>query len=314
MAAAPCAYSRKILQGPRRTSRRTATSAGPSLRDRTDRSWHRRARTQPINPLEHCAAPAPASARRRRRRAHDQMRRPFAQTRSWWRRCRSRHRSLARPPKAWRDQSGCRPPVSAGYPAPAAGWPSAGLPVRSSTQSDRRFDRGLWGCPYARAPVMLGADIPRNQQARMKCSSPPRLRGGSFSSATSHGLEGGVRIPECNRTGKRPGACPDRVAVIAALNDPLTILLADDFSDVVTPDDDCSDSRTTCIRPIVGPRSRKIIRRTGIATDLTAHVPPTPSRRPPGIVGVPTCIAQMVMMIRSGFRTRCERAKHSRCS
>jgi hypothetical protein len=94
----------------------------------------------------------------------------------------------------------------------------------------------------------------------------------------------------------------------------LTILFADDLSDVVTPDDDGSDGRTTRIRAIVGPRSRKIIRRTGIASYLTAHVPPTPSRRPPGIVGVPTCIPQMVMMVGSGFRARRERAKHSRCS
>jgi hypothetical protein len=65
------------------------------------------------------------------------------------------------------------------------------------------------------------------------------------------------------------------VAVIAALNYPVTILLADDLTDVVTPDDDCSDSRTIRIRPIVGPRSRKIIGWSGIAADLRAHVPRT---------------------------------------
>lgn len=74
------------------------------------------------------------------------------------------------------------------------------------------------------------------------------------------------------------------MAVIAALNYPLTILLADDLTDVVTPDDDCSDSRTTCIRPIVGPRSRKIIGWSGIAADLRAHVPAAPRSRPAGVV------------------------------
>ena len=67
------------------------------------------------------------------------------------------------------------------------------------------------------------------------------------------------------------------MAVIATLNYPLTLLPADDLTDVVTPDDDCSDSWTTCIRPIVGPRSRKIIGWSGIAADLRAHVPTAPS-------------------------------------
>jgi hypothetical protein len=31
------------------------------------------------------------------------------------------------------------------------------------------------------------------------------------------------------------------MAVVAALHDPLTVLLADDLTDVVTPDDDGSD-------------------------------------------------------------------------
>jgi hypothetical protein len=74
------------------------------------------------------------------------------------------------------------------------------------------------------------------------------------------------------------------VAVIATLNYPLTLLPADDLTDVVTPDDDCSDSWTTCIRPIVGPRSRKIIGWSGIAADLRAHVPSAPRPRPADVV------------------------------
>jgi hypothetical protein len=37
------------------------------------------------------------------------------------------------------------------------------------------------------------------------------------------------------------------MAVIAALHDPLTILVADDLADVVTPDDDGPDRRSTGI-------------------------------------------------------------------
>jgi hypothetical protein len=37
------------------------------------------------------------------------------------------------------------------------------------------------------------------------------------------------------------------VAVIAALHDPLTVFLADDLADVVTPDDDGSDGWASCI-------------------------------------------------------------------
>jgi hypothetical protein len=35
------------------------------------------------------------------------------------------------------------------------------------------------------------------------------------------------------------------MAVVAALHDPLTVLVADDFADVVTPDDNRSDRWST---------------------------------------------------------------------
>jgi len=37
------------------------------------------------------------------------------------------------------------------------------------------------------------------------------------------------------------------VAVIAALHDPLTVLVADDLADVVTPDNDRADRRSASI-------------------------------------------------------------------
>jgi hypothetical protein len=41
--------------------------------------------------------------------------------------------------------------------------------------------------------------------------------------------------------GNRPRSGSHRMSVVAALNDPLTVFLADDFSDVVSPDNDRAD-------------------------------------------------------------------------
>src|SRR5579871_3519862 len=70
--------------------------------------------------------------------------------------------------------------------------------------------------------------------------------------------------------------------VIAALDDPLAILLADNFSDVMTPDHDCTDRRTAGIGAVMRPRTGKVIRRSGIGSDLLAHVPSAPGGWPPG--------------------------------
>jgi len=54
-------------------------------------------------------------------------------------------------------------------------------------------------------------------------------------------LETGLGLPERNGTRQRSRARPNGMAVIAALHDPLTVLLADDLAHMVTPDDDGSD-------------------------------------------------------------------------
>jgi hypothetical protein len=54
-------------------------------------------------------------------------------------------------------------------------------------------------------------------------------------------LECDLGLPKRNGTRQRSRTCPNRMAVVAALHDPLTILLSDDFADVVTPDDDGPD-------------------------------------------------------------------------
>ena len=43
------------------------------------------------------------------------------------------------------------------------------------------------------------------------------------------------------------------MAVVAALDDPLTVFLADYFTDVVRPNHDGTDSGTTCIGSVVSP-------------------------------------------------------------
>jgi hypothetical protein len=54
-------------------------------------------------------------------------------------------------------------------------------------------------------------------------------------------LERGLGLPKRNGTRQRSRTCPNGMAVVAALHDPLTILVADDLADVMTPDDDGPD-------------------------------------------------------------------------
>jgi hypothetical protein len=72
-------------------------------------------------------------------------------------------------------------------------------------------------------------------------------------SAHNHRLERCICVPECDGTGKRSRARPNSMAVIAALHDPLAIFLADNFSHVMTPDNDRPDGWTARVRSIVRP-------------------------------------------------------------
>jgi hypothetical protein len=54
-----------------------------------------------------------------------------------------------------------------------------------------------------------------------------------------------VRFPECDGTGQRAWTCPDRVSVIAALDNPLTVFVANNLAHVVTPDDDRANGWST---------------------------------------------------------------------
>ncbi|WP_300178515.1 hypothetical protein [Bradyrhizobium sp.] len=77
------------------------------------------------------------------------------------------------------------------------------------------------------------------------------------------------------------------MTIIAALHDPLAIFVADNFSDVVTPHDDRTDVRTARVGAIMRPCTRQIVRRSGIAADLSAHVPSAPRARTAGMLKVP---------------------------
>src|SRR6516164_1226235 len=94
--------------------------------------------------------------------------------------------------------------------------------------------------------------------------------------------------------------------VIAALHYPLTILVANNFADVVSPDDDNANGRTTGICAIVSPRSGEVVLRAWIAAHLTTHVPPAPCSRMPS---VPVGMIAAEMMLGSCFCARRQSAK-----
>ena len=82
-------------------------------------------------------------------------------------------------------------------------------------------------------------------------STEPTRRGNSDSKP--RGLERRVGVPERDRTSQRPRTRPNGVPVVAALHDPLAIFLADNFSDVVAPDDNGADRRTAGVGSIMRP-------------------------------------------------------------
>jgi len=95
------------------------------------------------------------------------------------------------------------------------------------------------------------------------------------------------------------------MTVIAALDDPLSILLADDLADVMAPDHDGANPGSTRVRAIVSPGAGQIIGRAGIAPDLTTHVPTAPRSRPAGIMAaagvVMTTAAMVTVMMTTGM-------------
>src|ERR1700755_2239402 len=62
-----------------------------------------------------------------------------------------------------------------------------------------------------------------------------------------------VGVSESDGASQRTRSRSHGMAVIAALDNPLAVLLADDLTDMVTPDDDRANGRAAGIRSIMSP-------------------------------------------------------------
>jgi hypothetical protein len=112
------------------------------------------------------------------------------------------------------------------------------------------------------------------------------------------------------------------MTVVAAVDDPLSVLATNNSADVVRPDNDRTDGRATGVRAIVSPCAGEIVGWAGVAADLPTHVPPAPRTRPtrmPTGIMLMMITANMVVIVtmvvvRSSLYLRSEQAKHCRCS
>jgi hypothetical protein len=81
----------------------------------------------------------------------------------------------------------------------------------------------------------------------------------------------------------------------------VTVFLPHNLADVMGPDDDSPHGRTTRVGSVLSPRSGEVIFRSGIATDLLAHVPsaprPRPSRVMVSVTGMVTVVAVTVVVM-----------------
>jgi hypothetical protein len=86
------------------------------------------------------------------------------------------------------------------------------------------------------------------------------------------------------------------MAIIAALHNPLTVLVTDNLADMVTPNHDGTDRRTASVISVVSPGSRQIVGRTGIGANLPAHIPSAPGPGP-AATAVVTVSRGIVVMV-----------------
>ena len=137
---------------------------------------------------------------------------------------------------------------------------------------------------------------------------------------------GPLGATECNRAGNRSRPGAHGVPIIAALNDPLAVLVAYDPSDMMGPHHDGADGGAARVCSIARPGASQIEGRARVASDLPAHVPPTPGARATGVIGavtmmvmgnmtvmMMTVVSAMAMMVRPRLRRRCACTKHCRC-
>jgi hypothetical protein len=86
----------------------------------------------------------------------------------------------------------------------------------------------------------------------------------------------GLCAPKRDRVCDRTNSSAHASSVVPALNNPLAVFLANNFSDMMGPNDNGANRGPAGVGPIVGPRSCQIVRRSRVAADLTAHVPTAP--------------------------------------
>src|SRR6266851_4085362 len=127
-------------------------------------------------------------------------------------------------------------------------------------------------------------------------------------------LERRVGIPERDGTGQRSRTRPHGTAIIAALHEPLAVLLADDLADVVTPDNDRADGRSTGTGPIMSPGAGEVVGRAGVAADLPAHIPAAPCRGTTRVVVTSGIVVVAMMVVRPSLRVRSNQTKYCRRS
>lgn len=109
-------------------------------------------------------------------------------------------------------------------------------------------------------------------------------------------LERCVGISERDGASQRARPRAHGMSIVAALYDPLAVLLTHDLANVVTPNDDRADRRAARIGSVSRPGSRQIELRAGIAADLGSHEPPAPRSWPTGM-----CVVSMMMVTAAGF-------------
>lgn len=107
--------------------------------------------------------------------------------------------------------------------------------------------------------------------------------------------------PESDGTRQGPRARANAMSIIAALDNPPAILLADDSANMMGPDNDGADCGPSRIGAVVRPVARKVVLGTGIAAHLRAHEPSAPRSRSSG-VGIPVRVMMMMIAMRSGLR------------
>jgi hypothetical protein len=99
------------------------------------------------------------------------------------------------------------------------------------------------------------------------------------------------------------------MTVIAALDDPLPVLLAYDLPDVVRPDHDGADRRATGVGTVMRPGAREVVLGSRIRTDLASHIPAAPCSGTAAMRIPRSIVMPIVSVMGVGLRCRSERKK-----